>query len=290
MKRPERNPAFLFLLPGREKQSREIRILLHNDSSEVSNQATRRAMTTATDQATRRARHWTGTPWIVLAIGIPASILLFTVIRDAVENVARLRFERQASDAHAIIEHRLHPYGALLYGLRALFASEGPVTRLRFHRYVGSLDLKHRYPGFNAVNFATHVSAKDKKRFEESIRRDTSLDPRGYPQFKIKPPGERSDYFVIVYLEPMAGYEFAFGRDIGANPAQAADPRVIGAVQEYARDSGKLTASGIPIRVKTPEFEYTGLAMRLAVYRNGMPIDTIQQRRAAYLGSVGSGF
>ncbi len=247
-------------------------------------------MSTATNQAARRARHWTVLPWIVLAIGIPASILLFTVIRDAVEKVARLRFERQASDAHAIIENRLHPYGALLYGLRALFASEGPVTRLRFHQYVESLDLKHRYPGFDAVNFAPHVLAKDKKRFEESVRRDTSLDPRGYPQFKIRPPGEREDYFVIVYLEPMAGYEFAFGLDVGANPAQAADPKVIGAVQEYARDSGKLTSSGIPIRVRTPKIEYTGLAMRLAVYRNGMPINTVQQRRVAYLGSVGAGF
>src|SRR5882762_3803790 len=184
---------------------------------EVSNQATRLAMITATDQATRLARHWTVLPWIVLAVGIPASILLFTVIRDAVESVARLMFERQASDAHAIIENRLHPFSALLYGLRALFASEGPVTRLRFHRYVESLDLKHRYPGFDAVNFATHVLAKDKKRFEESVRRDTSLDPRGYPEFKFKPPGERDDYFVIVYLEPMVGYEFAFGRDVGAN-------------------------------------------------------------------------
>src|SRR5712692_2723673 len=247
-------------------------------------------MTTATDKASRRARHWTVLPWIVLAVGIPASILLFTVIRDAVESVARLRFERQASDAHAVIENRLHPYSALLEGLRALFASESPVTRLRFHRYVESLDLKHRYPGFDAVNFAPHVPAKDKKRFEESVRRDTSLDPRGYPQFKIKPPGERLDYFVIVYLEPMAGFEFAFGLDIGANPAQAADPTVIGAVQQYARDSGKLTASGIPIRVRTGESQYTGLAMRLAVYRNGMPIDTVQQRRAAYVGSVGAGF
>src|SRR2546427_185047 len=187
---------------------------------EGSNLATRLAMTTATDQATRRARPWAVLPLVVLAGGGSASILLFYVIRDAVENVARLRFERQASDAHAIIENRLHPYGALLYGLRALFASEGPVTRLRFHRYVESLDLKHRYPGFDAVNFAPHVPAKDKKRFEESVRRDTSLDPRGYPQFKIKPPGERLDYFVIVYLEPMAGYEFAFGLDIGANRSE----------------------------------------------------------------------
>jgi PAS domain S-box-containing protein len=30
--------------------------------------------------------------------------------------------------------------------------------------------------------------------------------------------------------------------------------------------------------------------MRLAVYRKGMPIDTVEQRRTAYLGSVGAGF
>src|SRR5947207_6172143 len=30
--------------------------------------------------------------------------------------------------------------------------------------------------------------------------------------------------------------------------------------------------------------------MRLAVYQKGMPVDTIEQRRSAYLGSVGSGF
>jgi len=247
-------------------------------------------MTAVTDRPTQRGRHWTALPWIVLAVGIPASFLLFTVIRDSVESVARLRFERQASDTHAVIENRLHPYAGILYGLRALFASEGPVSRLRFHRYVESLDLKHRYPGFDALNFAMHVRAKDKRRFEEAVRRDTSLDPRGYPQFTIKPPGERPEYFVIVYLDPMAGFEFGFGLDISANPAQAVNPKVIAAVQQYARDTGKLTASGVPIRVKTAQHQYTGLAIRLAVYRNGMPIDTVEQRRAAYLGSVGAGF
>jgi PAS domain S-box-containing protein len=229
-------------------------------------------------------------PWLVLAVGIPASILLSAVIWDSVERVARLRFERQASDTHAVIENRLDPYAGILYGLKALFASESPVTRVRFHRYVESLDLKHRYPGFDAINFAVPVAAKDKKVFEETVRRDTSLDARGYPKFSIKPPGERSEYFVIVYIEPMRGFEFAFGRDIGANPAQAADPKTIAAVQQYARDSGKLTASGVPIQVRTADGQYTGLAMRLAVYRNGMQTDTVEQRRAAYLGSVGAGF
>src|SRR5712691_2314261 len=233
--------------------------------------------------ATRPARHWTLLPWVVLAIGILASLLLFSFIQDATENVARLRFERQARDAHAVIEDRLHFYVDVLYALRALFASEDKITRLRFHRFSKSLDLKHRYPGFDAVNFAAYVPAKDKKRFENEVRLDTSLDPRGYPQFVIKPLGNRAEYHVLVYLEPMVGYEFAFGLDLSANPALAADPQALLAIQHYARDSGNLTASGLPIRVKTPDREYTGLAMRLAVYKNNMPTDTIGQRRTDYL-------
>ena len=144
-------------------------------------------------------------PWVVLAVAIPASFLLFTIIQNSVENMARLRFEREANDANSIIEGRLRSYADVLYALRALFASEGSVDRVRFHRFVESLDLRNRYPGFDALNYAAYVPAQDKRRFEEAVRRDISLDPRGYPQFAIKPPGERPDYYVIVYNEPMAG-------------------------------------------------------------------------------------
>jgi len=246
-------------------------------------------MTAAMDKAPSRTQHWIALPWAALAIGILASILLFAVVREAVENVAQLRFERQASDAHSVIESRLHFYADVLYALKALFASQDHVTRLRFHRFVESLDIKHRYPGFDAVNFAAYVPAKDKKRFEEEVRADASLDPGGYPRFTIFPPGERSEYYVLVYLEPLVGYEFAFGRDLGANPG-IVDPQILAATMRSGRDSGKLTASGLPIRIKTPDKEYTGLAMRLAVYKSDMPSDTVEQRRAAYLGSVGAGF
>src|SRR5712691_6292388 len=161
-------------------------------------------MTAATDKAPSRTRHWIALPWAALAIGILASILLFAVVREAVENVARLRFERQASDAHSVIASRLHFYADVLYALKALFASQDQVSRLRFHRFAESLDLKHRYPGFDAVNFAAYVPAKERKRFENTVRIDTSLDSRGYPEFVIKPSGERSEYHVLVYLEPMA--------------------------------------------------------------------------------------
>lgn len=236
----------------------------------------------------RPTRHGTVLPWVVLAVGIPASVLLFSLIQEAVEDVARLRFERYASDAKHVIEARIRSYADILYGLQALFATQDSISRAQFRRYVESLDLKQRYPGFDVVNYAVHVSAKDKESFEEAMRRDTSLDPRGYPQFAIKPPGTRPEYFVIVYVEPMAGFEYALGLDLGANPG-IADPQALAATMRSARDSGNLTASGLPIRVKGAT-EYIGLAMRLPVFRSGKPTDTVEQRRAAYLGSVGAGF
>jgi len=245
-------------------------------------------MTVAGDRTIRQAFRSTVLPWLVLAIGVPASFFLYTLIQDSVENVARLRFEREAENANGIIEGRLRSHNDVLYALRALFASEDPVDRLRFHRFVESLDLKQRYPGFISLNYAAYVPARDKQRFEEAVRRDTSLDPRGYPQFAIKPPGERPEYYVLVYLEPMASYEFAFGLDLGANP-MAANPEKVAAAVRLQRDSGKLITSAQPLRVKR-EKEAIYLAMRLPVYRNGMPVDTVELRRTAYIGSVGAGF
>src|SRR5258707_3508775 len=106
--------------------------------------------------ATRQIRN-SALPWIVLGVGIPVSILLSTVVRESVEGVARLRFERQTSDTHAVIENRLAPYAGILFGLRALFAREGPVTRVRFHRHVESLNLKPKYPRFDATHLAVPV-------------------------------------------------------------------------------------------------------------------------------------
>jgi signal transduction histidine kinase/CHASE1-domain containing sensor protein len=245
-------------------------------------------MAVTTGGTIRQVFRSTVLPWLVLAIGVATSFFMFAFIRDSVERVARLRFEREANNANAIIAGRLRSYSDVLYALRALFASEQPVDRLRFHRFVESLDLKQRYPGFVSLNYAALVLAKDKKRFEEAVRRDTSLDPYGYPQFAIKPPGERPEYYVAVYLEPMVGFEFGFGLDLAANP-MAADPEKVAEAVRLHRDSGKMTASAQPLRVKR-EKPSIYLAMRLPVYRQGFSVDTVEQRRLSYLGSVGAAF
>lgn len=238
---------------------------------------------------TDRRRSWSAAlSWVVVGVAVPASILLYVVIKNQVEDVARLRFEREVDNANAVIRDRLRSYGDVLYALRAVFATDEHVDRPKFHAFVKSLEVPLRYPGFVSLNYAVHVMRDAKDAFEATVRADTSLDPRGYPGFAIKPTGKRDEHFVLVYLEPMAGYEFAFGLDIGANP-MANDPSEVAAAVRQHRDTGKLSASAQLLRVKR-EKEQIYLAMRLGVYRNGMPTDTVEQRRLAYIGSVGAGF
>src|SRR6266849_3277769 len=228
-------------------------------------------------------------PALALGIGIAVSTVLFFVIRDNIEREAKLRFERQASDAQHVIAARIRSYADVMHGLSALYTASYPVTRAEFHNYVTGLDLERRYPGFWTFNYAEYVPHKAKAAFVARVRKDTSLDPRGYPKFAIKPPGDRPEYYVLTYVEPMAGNESVFGLDISVNPA-ASNPRAIAEALARARDSGNLTSSGQLLHITKGQERRTSLAVRLPVYRSGVPVSTVEQRRAAYLGSVGAAF
>jgi CHASE1-domain containing sensor protein len=227
--------------------------------------------------------------WFVLLAGIPSSIYLFTFARDSVEHVAQSQFEREARYVHRDIDDQIRAYTEMLYALRAVFSHDGAVDRLRFHRFVDSLDSKRRYPAVVSVNYSSYVAAKDKADFENLVRADATLDSRGYPDFSIKTSGNRSEYFVLNYLEPLAGNEHLFGTDLGAGiPIVSAPQKAVRAIYS-GRDSGKPTASASPVHlpgVNEPA-EAVYLALRLAVYRVGMPVDTVELRRIAYVGSVG---
>jgi diguanylate cyclase (GGDEF)-like protein len=227
-------------------------------------------------------------PVAALVAGVVASILLFLIVKDNVESEAKLRFERQASDAQHVIEARIKSYFDVLYGLGALFSTSSSLSRAQFHNYVASLDLDHRYPGFQGVNYAEYVTHGAKTKFETRVRQDTSVDAKGYPNFAIKPAGNRPDYYVLVYIEPLAANDYAFGLDISSNPA-VANPKDVAKALAAARDSGQLASSGRLINVAGTD-RFVMLAIRLPVYRSGLTLTTIEQRRVAYLGSVGAGF
>ena len=217
-------------------------------------------------------------PVLVLSAGAAISVGSFLAIQDNVNTEATLRFERQASDARHVIEGRLSAYIEVLQGLAALFAKPG-LSRAEFHQYVSALELPRRYPGFAALNYAESFPHAARADFEARVRRDRSLDPKGYPRFAIKPAGVRPEYLVISYLSPMNESNAAFGLDLRANssdPSERARLRKDDVLRPAPRSLANDKAAS--------------LQMRMPVYQVDGPLEKAEQRRAHYIGSVGAGF
>lgn len=220
--------------------------------------------------------------WTVLALGIALSAAAAYLSASQMEREARLQFDDATGHAHRAIQARIQAYYDILFGIRALFIASDYVTRGEFRDYIDSLDLARRHPGLQVIHYGQRIAAGQKQPFEAMVRNDTSVDPRGYPEFMIKPPGDRPEYVIVLYVEPMAANEAALGLDLTADAVRLA-------ALERARDSGRITASGIIALALDPR-KYPGFAMRLPVYGKGMPLDTVAQRREAFIGMVSASF
>lgn len=227
--------------------------------------------------------------WIVLAAGLALSTLAFMGVRSLVERESRSDFELRVADAANAIERRIRSYDAVLYGLRGLFSANDSVSRMDFRHYVGSLDINSRYPGLGAITFARHITHADRPAFEARMKLASADFPGAGPlPTSIHPPGDREQYHVFEYVEPWQRKEMTttLGRDMYAVDRFSPERKW---AAEFARDTGQPATSGRPLSVPslgTPPH----LAVRLAVYKRGLPVETRAQRREAYMGSVGYAF
>ena len=215
---------------------------------------------------------------LVLATGILITLLTAWTLSNHLAREAQARFETSAGVAFAQLEKRLDDFRNVILGLQGLFISSNHVDRKEFHRYSENLKLNQRLPGLQALSFQRYVRHQDKIAFTEHVRNDRSLDPNGYPAFSIRPEGDRPDYVVIDYIEPMAANLAAFGYDAGT---QAGNLDAI----RMARDSGRFHVSA-PIRIVQNPEGTPRLVLRAPVYRYANLSETVEQRRAVLEGFV----
>ncbi len=237
----------------------------------------------ATFERVRRAcRNWfaQGFALGVLVLALAATVTVYSLCQQFVNREAHLRFENDSRSVEQQIAVRVRLYTDVLVTMRALFGEDANVTRAEFHDFVVGLDLPGRYPGFQTLNYAAYVRAADVDSFVAAQRRDQILQGAGIA-FSIHPPSVRDSYDVLTYLEPLAANREAVGLDIGALPQRRAAMAAL-------RDSGEPISSGRLI-LDDRGAHFVGLAMRMPVYHKGMPTGTVEERRRAYVGSVGAG-
>lgn len=211
--------------------------------------------------------------YFAFAIGICLTFWICFMVADAQDAQIRRDFARDTDKVATDTSVRLRTYFDMLLSLKGMFAVTGEVDRDQFARFVHQLRLTERYPGFRAIQFVRAVPDHDIDSFIADVRKQA-----GAPNFAIHPAIESPEHFVIEFNEPMKGNENAFGLDLASLPSQLA------AVRE-ARDSGQIVATGRTLLVQDAA-RHPGFVARAPIYRQNMPLDTVEQRRAAFIGVV----
>jgi signal transduction histidine kinase len=217
--------------------------------------------------------------WAGILLSLAVGALCHVAADHAVEYDGNARFLHQASNAQYHISSHIDSYTNVLRATASFFDASDNITPADFHRFVAGLQLETQFPALDGVNYAPYLTDDARDAFERESRRSGDGTADGYPDFEIKPRERHPDYTIITMIEPIAMFRDRVGLNIGLRPSGAA-------ALARTRDTGEVSTSGQLIDMKGGG----GMALRLAVYRPGMPRDTVAQRRASFVGSVGIGF
>jgi signal transduction histidine kinase len=208
--------------------------------------------------------------------------LLYVVTAHSIEGDAEARFVNHAKHAQSVISVRVKSYTDVLRAASSMLQSSDIMTHRRFHEFVRGLDLPRNYPAVDSMNFAAYVTEADRVAFMDDLREEMLRHFGKDPQLEISPPGIRPYYLAMAYYEPDPKNPALYGIDLATN-------RYFSNQLMQSRDQGTLYASGTPIpALSSPNNFYLGL--RMPIYRFGLPQNTVEQRRAAYVGSLGIAF
>lgn len=233
----------------------------------------------------RGHRHWGREHGRHLALGLLAIGLLAGFAAAAYVRSNLVAAERQILDENAdriadAIDKRMSAYEAVLLSTRSLFAASEEVSRTEFRHFVASLELAERYPGILGLGYTMRLRGSLEER-RDAVRRALGdrpivLWPEAY---------EEAPESAILYLEPQTPRNLAaLGFDMFAYPSRRE-------AMIRARDTGMPAISG-RARLIQESFssERPGFLFYLPRYREGAPLDTVEERREALLGWVYGAF
>ncbi|WGS23778.1 CHASE domain-containing protein [Bradyrhizobium sp. ISRA464] len=125
------------------------------------------------------------------------------------------------------------------------------------------------------MGFAKHIAAQQRNAHVLELRSE------GFPDYQIKPAGDRDEYTSIIYLEPFDWRNRrAFGFDMFTEPVRRE-------AMVTARDTGAPSISGkVTLVQETDQEAQNGFLMYLPVYQAAVSPATVEERRAGLVGYV----
>ena len=207
---------------------------------------------------------------------LAASLWLWRFVADDETTKARNRFDEYCEAISNAIAGRLHNYKMILQGGAGLFIASEEVNREEWRAYYEYRQVQTLYPGIQGLGFAKVIPAADLARHVESVRAE------GFPEYAVRPEGERDIYTPVVFLEPFhAVHQTVLGYDMYSEPVRRA-------AMERARDAAAPAMTGRLRLVIEDAYEevQSGYILYVPVFARGRPQLSVEDRRAALIGYV----
>ncbi|MGF1584601.1 MAG: CHASE domain-containing protein [Bacteroidales bacterium] len=211
---------------------------------------------------------------LFIALSLTAISVYYT--RSYIQKTVIQDFEFASSHLQTKMDARLRAHAHLLRSGSALFAVSDTVTREIWQEFYENKRVWKYFPGMQGFGYA-HIIPNDQ--LENHIQ---TLRENGFPDYNVFPADDREIYTSIIYLEPFTDRNLlAFGYDMFSEPVRRQ-------AMEEARDSNHAVLSGKVILMQEANEDHVqaGALMYIPVYRKGMPVNTVDERRTAISGWV----
>jgi len=210
-----------------------------------------------------------------LVAGLALTLFASFSIKTDADDIALREFDFAVNEVQVNITNRLEDSAQLLRSGVGFFESSDTITRAEWRAFAAHLQIEEHLPGIQGFGFSLLIPPEKLAQHIQEIRSE------GFPDYTIRPEGERDVYSSIIYLEPFSDRNLrAFGYDMFSEPVRRA-------AMAQARDQDAAVLSGKVLLVQeTSQDVQAGALMYLPVYRRGMPVDTVEERRAAIVGWV----
>ena len=215
---------------------------------------------------------------VVVAVLLAGLLVTAGVVQFAKTQVARSirrEFDFASSEIQEKIVERISAHEQGLRSAAAFFAHASDVTRTEWQRFAVNQKIDQHLPGIQGLGFALLIPREKLAQHVQEVRAE------GFPDYQVRPAGEREIYSSIIFIEPFTGRNLrAFGYDMLSEAVRRA-------ALERARDQDVAALSGkVQLVQETDQDIQAGTLMFVPVYRHGMPTETVTQRRAAIRGWV----
>ena len=225
-----------------------------------------------------------GTNRTVLAFVVFGFFVVITLIAwffsvSFVEEQTKDQFTLETQQITNAIASRLDIYLNALSGTRGLFEASNFVDRSEFRKYISSLNIQTEYPGIQGIGYTVFVTPEELEEHIQTIRDE------GFPDYTIKPSGERDIYTSIIYLEPFdvrnqQAFGFDMYQEINRNTAM-----------NMARDTNSIAMSNkVTLVQEIDDDVQAGFLVYIPVFEKGVSTLTLEERREAVMGYVYSVF